>query len=85
MQFSQLGIYTVTLLVFKGARFKKPTDLRAVTYKWDTANLFVQMRYVSITDYDRAIFRYSCDTLCSISQFSSMWPCLIFSFSKFIA
>ena len=61
MQFKPLGICTVTLLVFKGEGFKSPTDLRALTYKWNAANLFIKLKYVSITDYDRAIFRYSCD------------------------
>ena len=51
MQFRLLGICTVTLIVFKDAGFKGPTDLRAVTYKWNTANLFIKMRYVSVTDY----------------------------------
>ena len=51
MQFRLLGICTVTLIVFKDAVFKSPTDLRAVTYKWNTANLFIKMRYVSVTDY----------------------------------
>ena len=57
------SIYTVALLVFKGAGFKSPTDLRAATYKWNTVNVFIKMRYVSIINYDRAIFRYSSDTL----------------------
>ena len=69
MQFKLLLICTVTLLVFKGACFKSPTDLRAVNYKWNTANLFIKMRYFSITDYDRAIFRYLCDTLCAMKSY----------------
>ena len=51
MQFSLFGVCTVTLLVFKGAGFISPTDLTAATYKWNTANLFIKMRYVSINDY----------------------------------
>ena len=67
MQVRLFGICTVTLLVFKCAGFiNSPTDLSAATYKWNTANLFIKMRYVSIIDYDRAISRYSCDTLCAM-------------------
>ena len=47
---------------FTVAGFNSPTDLKAGINKWNTANLFIKMRYISIIDYDRVIFRYSCDT-----------------------
>ena len=73
MQVRQLGICTVTLLVFECAGFiYSPTDLRAATYKWNTANLFLKMRHVSIIDCDRAIIRYSCDTLCAMKSYWSI-------------
>ena len=50
------------MLTFKDAGFNSPTDLRAGINKWNTANLFINMRYISIIDYDRVIFRCSCDT-----------------------
>ena len=68
-------IFAVTLLVFKGAGSNGPNDLRAVTYKWNTVNLFIKMRYVRTIDNDRVFLRYSCDTLCaikSVSQFISV-------------
>ena len=47
MQVRLLGICTVTLLVLNCAGFiNSPTDLRAATYKWNTANLFIKMRYI---------------------------------------
>ena len=46
---------------FTVAGFNSPTDLKAGINKWNTANLFIKMRYISIIDYDREIFRYSCD------------------------
>ena len=67
----QLGclVFPVTLLVFKGAGFNRPTDLTAVTYKWNTVNLFIRMRYVRIVDYDIVMFRYSCGTLCGTKSY----------------
>ena len=64
MQFRLLGIsiFPFTLFVFKGARFNCPTDFRAVTYNWNTVTLFIKIRYVRISDYDRVVFRYSCGT-----------------------
>ena len=61
-------VFPVTLIGFKGAGFNRPTDLSAMTYKWNTVNLFSKMRYVRIIDYDRVIFRYSCGTLCAIKS-----------------
>ena len=54
---------------------------------WNTVNLFIKMKYISITDYDGVIFRYSCDTLCTMKyypSFTSVWPYLVLHFSKFI-
>ena len=45
------GIGTFTLLVFRGANFSSATDLRTVNYKWNTTNLFIKIRYISIIDY----------------------------------
>ena len=36
------------MLSFKGACFNSPTDLRAGTNNWNTASLFIKMRYISI-------------------------------------
>ena len=47
---------------FKVAGFNSRTDLRAGIDKWNTTNIFIKMRYISIIDYDRVIFRYSSDT-----------------------
>ena len=69
MQFRLLGIFAVTLLVFIGAGFNFPTGLRAVTYKWNTVNLFIKVRYFRIIDYDRVIFRYSFGTLCVMKSY----------------
>ena len=63
MQFRLFNICTFTLLVFRGSGFNCPTDLGPGTCKWNRAKDFIYVRYVSITDYDRAIFRYLCDTL----------------------
>ena len=54
---------------------------------WNTVNLFIKMKYIRITDYDGVIFRYSCDTLCTMKyypSFMSVWPYLVLHFSKFI-
>ena len=57
------------MLTFKDAGFNTPTDLKAGTNKWNTASLFIKMRYISIIDYDRVIFRYSCDTFCAMKSY----------------
>ena len=38
-------VFAVTLLVFKGAGFNYPTDLKAKTYKLNKVNLFIKKRY----------------------------------------
>ena len=58
-----------TLLPFKGAAFKSPTDLIAGTY---AAILFIKMRHISVIDYPGVIFRYSCDTLSTIKSYQSI-------------
>ena len=45
----------------KATGFKGPADLIPGTNKCNTANLFINMGYISIIDYDRVIFRYSHD------------------------
>ena len=66
------------MLTFKDAGFNSPTDLRAGINKWNTASLFINMRYISIIDYDRVIFRCSCDTFALRNLMS------LFFFSKTI-
>ena len=57
-------IYFRSQCYIKGAGFNGRTDLRAVTYKWNTLNLFIKMRNDRIIGYDTVIFRYLCGTLC---------------------
>ena len=61
-------VFAVTLLVLKCAGINHPTDLRAMTYKWNTVNLLIKMRYVRIIMF-RVIFRNSCGTLCAMKSY----------------
>ena len=58
-----LDISTVSI---QRCSFNIPTDLRAGTNRWNTARLFIKMRYINITDYGQVISRYSCDTFCTV-------------------